>query len=95
LASSGKTSKKLVSAIALPYLLSYTACPKPEPLGKLAGKALLELLRPRLFDSAPLPDDSLMAADMAASRLTAVDDMDFRRLTRWAALIDGTDREWE
>jgi hypothetical protein len=91
--SSGRTSRKAVSVMALPYLLSYAACPKPLAIGMLAGKLLLDALDPRLLDSMPLPEYSLVREATAPSRLKAVFDMDFLREIRWAALMLGTDNE--
>jgi len=85
--------------MALPLFGSNPPCAKPEPLGRLAGKAgaalepaplLLERRADKLLTSIGLPPTAVMTTSL----FVAAEVMLFLRDTRWAGLMEPTESEW-
>jgi hypothetical protein len=85
--------------MALPLFVSNPSCAKPEPLGRLAGKAgaalkptplLLARRAEKLLASIGLPPTAVMTASL----FVAAEVMLFLRDTRWAGLMEPKESEW-
>jgi hypothetical protein len=69
-------------------------CAKPEPLGRLAGKAGVALEPVPLLLARRAEKLLVSIGLMTASLFVAVEVMLFLRDTRWTGLMEPTDSEW-